>query len=84
MKLENDLFYLKKDKIACTAQLDGKNHDLLARTVPPEKCHQLDVSTVPPRNSSKEFLEESIRACTAPPEGENKKNLLAGTIPPEN
>ena len=36
-KLEKDRFDLKKDTIACTAPLDGKNKDLLAVTTPPEK-----------------------------------------------
>ena len=38
MKLEKDLFDLENDTRACTAPLDGKKEDLLAGTVPTEKC----------------------------------------------
>ena len=65
-KLEKDLFDLKKDTIACTAPLDGKKEDLLAGTVPTEKCQELPTSTASPEKSTNNLLLDRILASTAP------------------
>ena len=66
MKLEKDLFDLENDTRACTAPLDGKKEDLLAGTVPTEKCQELPTSTAPPEKSTNNLLLDRVPASTAP------------------
>ena len=82
-KLEKDLFDLKKDTIACTAPLDGKKEDLLAGTVPTEKCQELPTSTASPEKSTNNLLLDRILASTAPQKSKKLKKLLARPVPPE-
>ena len=85
-RLEKDLFDIKRESQTCTAPPEGKNEDLLARTVPPEKCHESKskLSTISPGNMSRKLLGETVPTCTAPPEGNKKMNLLVRTIPQGN
>ena len=83
-KLEKDLFDLKKDTIACTAPLDGKKEDLLAGTVPTEKCQELPTSTASPEKSTNNLLLDRILASTAPQKSKKLKKLLARPVPPED